>query len=365
MSVFPSISLYLTQQTSSEFKVSCPSSLGRLVLIELDKQPVLLLPTDAWFPSKVVVTTPEGDTCHFPVYRWILDKEVHLFREGTAKRLCDEENHLARYSREKEIKTRAEQYCWDSYQQGFPGSMKSDTPLNLPPEVRFSFSKTSRFVFTAASGIAELKLKGYSDSTKNWKNLDEITKIFSSKQTFISEYVQKHWKEDEFFGYQYLNGFNPMLIQRCSVLPQNFPVTNAMVTPSLRGSNSLSDELKKGNIFLLDYKKLDGLKPNVIKRKKQYMAAPLVLLHKTPVGKLVPIAIQLRQEPSEDNPIFLPTDSEYDWLLAKIFVRSADFQEHQLNVHLLRTHLLAEVFAVSLLRNIPMVHPLYKVQNIA
>lgn len=95
--------------------------------------------------------------------------------------------------------------------------------------------------------------------------------------------------------------------------------------------------------------------------KPQYLMAPLVLLHKTPDDKMMPIAIQLKQTPAVDNPIFTPADSECDWLMAKIFVRSADFAEHQLNTHLLRTHLLAEVFAVSLLRNVPMVHPLYKV----
>ncbi|KAL1023804.1 hypothetical protein UPYG_G00046440 [Umbra pygmaea] len=351
---------FLRGTTSSPFTVSCPSSLGKLVLIELDKQPLPLLPEDAWFPSEIVVSTPEGDTCNFPVYRWILDKEVHLFREGTAKRLCDEINHLARYSRENEMKMRTQQYCWDTYKEGFPGSMKADSPLDLPCEVRFSFTKNTQFLFTAASGLSELKLKGYADSRKNWKSVEEISNIFSCKQSALSDYVHKHWKEDYFFGYQYLNGFNPMLIRRCSVLPANFPVTEEMVQASLCGSSSLSKELQSGNIFLLDYKKLDGLKANVINKKQQYMTAPLVLLYRTPDDKLMPIAIQLKQEPADDNPIFLPTDSEYDWLLAKIFVRSADFQEHQLNVHLLRTHLLAEVFAVALLRNLPMVHPLYK-----
>jgi len=76
------------------------------------------------------------------------------------------------------------------------------------------------------------------------------------------------------------------------------------------------------------------------------------------------LLLQLKQTPAGDNPIFLPTDSEYDWLMAKIFVRSADFNLHQINFHLLRTHLLAEVFTVSLMRNMPRKNLLHKVPGI-
>uniref|UniRef100_A0A669ENB4 Arachidonate 12-lipoxygenase, 12R-type n=1 Tax=Oreochromis niloticus TaxID=8128 RepID=A0A669ENB4_ORENI len=285
----------------SKFKVSCSTSLGNLVLIELDKQSLPLFPEDAWFCAKVEVKSPEGDIYSFPIYRWITDSKVHRFRDGKG--------------------------------------LGNVLILNLVL-------------------LTELKLKGLDNCKKKWDNIESINRVFCCKKTEISEYVHEHWKEDAFFGYQFLNGVNPMLIQLCTALPSNFPVTDDMVFP--HGQCSLADEMKKGNIFLCDYKRLDGVKANTINGKKQYLMAPLILLHKTPDDKLMPIAIQLKQIPSDDNPIFLPTDSEYDWLIAKIFVRSADFNEHQLNVHLLRTHLLAEVFAVSLLRNVPMVHPLYK-----
>ncbi|XP_068583902.1 polyunsaturated fatty acid lipoxygenase ALOX15B-like [Cebidichthys violaceus] len=342
----------------SSFTVSCPVSIGKLILIEIDKQPHLLFFEDSWFPAKVEVKSPEGDTYNFPIYRWITDSEVHLFREATALRVFEDDHHLGKYSRELELRQREEDYRWDVYVEGIPHCIKSEDPLSLPCEVRFSFTKTTEFLYTASTGLAELQLKGLSGSKNNWPSIDAIDRVFCCKQTKMSEYVQEHWKEDTFFGYQFLNGVNPMLIQRCSVLPKNFPVSDDMIF--LSGQSSLAEEMKKGNVFLCDFKRLDGLKTNIINGKRQYLMAPLVLLHKTPDDQLMPIAIQLKQIPADDNPIFFPTDSEYDWLTAKIFVRAADFNEHQLNAHLLRTHLLAEVFAVSLLRNVPMVHPLHK-----
>lgn len=76
---------FLPPSQVCDFTVCCPASLGKLVLIELDKQPLLLFPEDDWFCSKVVVVTPEGDKAHFPCYRWISDRELHLFREGTGQ----------------------------------------------------------------------------------------------------------------------------------------------------------------------------------------------------------------------------------------------------------------------------------------
>ncbi|XP_029291689.1 arachidonate 15-lipoxygenase B-like [Cottoperca gobio] len=342
----------------SSFTVSCPTSLGTLVALELDKQIQLekqpLKNPDDWFACKVTVKYPEGDTYKFPIYRMITDNEVHSFREATGFGIF----HWGELSPLEELNQREKDYRWHLHEEGVPHIMKAEDVNSLPSEVQFSYTKNTQFYLTAAAGLVELKLKSLADSKKNWTDVEDINGLFSFRHSHIADYVQQHWREDTFFGYQYLNGINPTMIRRCSALPENFPVTDHMVFPG--GQCTLEDEMMHGNIFLCDYKILDGLKANIINEKQQYLMAPLVLLHKKPNDKLMPIAIQLKQTPSKDNPIFFPTDSEYDWLMAKIFVRSADFNEHQINAHLLRTHLLAEVFAVSLLRNVSKNHPLHK-----
>uniref|UniRef100_A0A8C9RAL5 Hydroperoxide isomerase ALOXE3-like n=1 Tax=Scleropages formosus TaxID=113540 RepID=A0A8C9RAL5_SCLFO len=334
--------------------VKCPVSLGKLVLIEVEKQKYSIFPEDDWFCSKIAVTTPDGDSVSFPCYRWLWDREKVVLMESTG--ICSPPG----------LSTMQVPYLsptrWSVYMEGIPQCLKADSPTSLPAAVRFSFKKSTEFAFNNSYGLV-FWTKFQSVIAKNVHHEHILVVGEHNYLQFPDSYVQEHWKEDAFFGYQFLNGVNPMVIKRCSKLPRNFPVTDDMVRPFLEPGTCLAAELQRGNIFLCDYKILEGLPTNAINQKQQYQAAPLCLLYKNAEDKLLPIAIQLNQQPGDLNPIFLPSDCEHDWLLAKMCVRSAEFCEHQLNSHLLRAHLLAEVFAMATLRTLPMVHPLYKVQN--
>jgi hypothetical protein len=83
-----------------EHNVSCPSSLGHLEFVVLDTEPYALFAyiNDDWFCSKVVVTTPEGDTASFPCYRWISGYERLVFREATGQYVGIQYTSLCRFS---------------------------------------------------------------------------------------------------------------------------------------------------------------------------------------------------------------------------------------------------------------------------
>ena len=65
-------------------------------------------------------------------------------------------------------------------------------------------------------------------------------------------------------------------------------------------------------------------------KEGHHCAAPMCLLYVNGSNQLVSIAIQLKQQPGETNPIFLSTDNWIDWLLAKIYYQSAQTQVYSI-----------------------------------
>ncbi|KAM6915632.1 hydroperoxide isomerase ALOXE3-like [Xenentodon cancila] len=339
-------------------KTSTP--LGKLLLVKLEKDPFFILPEDEWYCSKIVVTTPEGEDILFPCYRWISRGEMVELRGGRAMKVFEEEHPLLIEHRKTELQLKKSLYQWAITDERLPHKSHFKDISEIPDDIRFSVSRSDEILFTKRMLGAELVFKGLAGSSKQWENIEDMKNILWYKKTPMSEYVSEHWKEDDFFGFQFLNATNPNMIRRCMEIPSNFPVTEEMVKPFLSEGSSLKKEMEKGNIFLCDQEMMDGIPTMMKDGNSLYMTAGFCLFYANPKNKLMPIAIQLHQQPSKQNPIFLPSDPETDWLLAKLFFKSADALEYEVVHHFLKTHHLAEIFAVAAFRSFPVIHPLYK-----
>ncbi|XP_044030744.1 polyunsaturated fatty acid lipoxygenase ALOX15B-like isoform X3 [Siniperca chuatsi] len=346
-----------TTEEEAEYAVYCPSSLGALLLVRLEAPPTT---ASVWFCSKVSVTTPEGGVSVFPCYRFVSCSTSLALRDSIAKFVFDDVRPIELDQRINELTYRRQAYRWSCYDDGLPETMKADDITSLPAEVRFSVSKATDMMLTVGKVLVELGLQSFLCSEQRWSSFHQIHQLCKQTRTPTCRLVERLWREDWFFGHQFLNGANPTLIRRCTEIPPNMAVTEETVRASLEGGASLSQEMERGNMFVADYRLLDGLTANTVNRKQNYLTAPLVLLHLNSTNQLLPVAIQLKQSPGETNPVFVPQDLEADWLTAKTFVRSADFADHELRSHFLRTHVMSELFAMATLRNFPMVHPLYK-----
>uniref|UniRef100_A0AAR2L3G5 Arachidonate 12-lipoxygenase n=1 Tax=Pygocentrus nattereri TaxID=42514 RepID=A0AAR2L3G5_PYGNA len=342
--------LDLCRGAVDDYTVRSSAPLGRVLLVRLEKQRYWV--EDNWFCRYVLVTpTGGGDTQTFPCYCWLVGDVKVEVREGT-EILPQELAH-----RTAELQQRQKTYRWQAWAPGIPKCIDAKSEADLHPDDRFANEKRSDF----EGSLHYLSLKKLAIRFgKSWDDLDDFKRIFWKLKSPIAEYTMKHWKEDWFFGYQFLNGSNPRMIGRCRILPSNFPVSGDMVQAFLSPNTTLDKELKAGNIYLVDHGIMDGVPANVIRTLKQHIAAPLCLLYEHPDSGLIPIAIQLEQNPSRDTPIFLPSDPHLAWLLAKMWVRHAEFQVFQVLSHLLHTHLVSEVICVATLRQLPAVHPIYK-----
>ncbi|XP_037350806.1 polyunsaturated fatty acid lipoxygenase ALOX12 isoform X1 [Talpa occidentalis] len=340
-----------------EFERHVAEDLGPLQFVKLRKHHSLV--DDAWFCDRITVRGP-GDSAEaaFPCYRWVQGEDVLSLPEGTARLAGDNALDIFQKHREKELKERQQTYCWATWKEGLPLTIAAGSTEDLPPNMRFHEEKRLDFEWTQKAGTLETILKRVYTLLSPWNRLEDFDQIFWGPKSALAEMVHQRWQDDEIFGYQFLNGANPMMLRRSTSLPSRLVLPPGM--EELR--TQLEKELQQGSLFEADFILLDGIPANVIRGEKQYLAAPLVMLKMESDGKLLPMVIQI-QPPSPSLPIpalFLPSDPPLAWLLAKCWVRNSDFQLHQLHHHLLSTHLLAEVIAVATMRCLPEMHPIFK-----
>ncbi|XP_007521680.1 polyunsaturated fatty acid lipoxygenase ALOX15 [Erinaceus europaeus] len=341
-----------------EFKVDVKDYLGPLLFVKMSKK--CTLQDDAWFCNWISVQGPgtNGEEFKFPCYHWVKGTGIMTLAEGTGCTVVSDRKGLYKKHREEELQERKKIYRWGTWKDGLILNMIGDTKEDLPADERFLEDKRIDFEASLAKGLAELAVKDSLNALASWDSLDNFNRIFWCGQSKLAARVRDSWQDDAFFGYQFLNGANPMLLRRSTCFPERlvFPPGTEEVQAQLE------KELQEGTLFEADYALLDGIKANTILCCKQYLAAPLVMLKLQPDGNLIPMAIQLQLPQLGSSPpvLFLPTDPPMVWLLAKCWVRSSDFQLHELQSHLLRGHLMAEVFAVATMRCLPSVHPVFK-----
>ncbi|XP_040292489.1 polyunsaturated fatty acid 5-lipoxygenase [Bufo bufo] len=342
------------------YDITISEDIGEIHLIKIETYKYWY--KDNWYCRHITVKTPSGDYLEFPCYRWITNDKEIILREGTAKLATQDVIQILKQHRRKELEERQKQYRWKEWYPGFLLSIDAHSHSDLPLDIQFDSEKVVDFVMNYTKAMENLFVNSFMHMFQSsWSDFADFERIFVRISNTISEYVMQHWQEDFMFGYQFLNGCNPVLIKKCKKLPENFPVTQEMVECSLERNLTLQEEMEHDNIFIVDFHLLDGISANKTDPCTiQYLAAPLCLLYTNLENKIVPIAIQLNQIPGPENPIFLPSDAKYDWLLAKIWVRSSDFHIHQTVSHLLRAHLVTEVFAIAMYRQLPAVHPIFK-----
>lgn len=347
-----------SRNAEEEFKVNVSEYLGSLLFVKVQKW--YYLKDDAWFCNWISVKGPgdQGAEYRFPCYRWVEGTNILSLPEGTGCTVIEDIQGLFKKHREEELEQRRNLYRWGNWKDGLILNVAGIGLSDLPVDERFREDKRVEFETSLAIGTVDTVVSFPINVVTSWGKLDDFNCVFKRGHTKLAERVRDSWKEDAFFGYQFLNGANPMLLRRSTCLPSRLVFPAGMEELQTQ----LSKELKGGTLFEADFSLLDGIKANVIFCNPQHLAAPLVMLKLQPDGQLLPMAIQLELPKIGfiPPPIFVPTDPPVVWLLAKCWVRSSDFQLHELQSHLLRGHLMAEVIAVATMRCLPSVHPVFK-----
>ncbi len=163
--------------------------------------------------------------------------------------------------------------------------------------------------------------------------------------------------DDDDFAWRRIAGPNPGFLRRVSSLPDNFPVTDALLRAATGPGDSLRAAIEQGRLYLADYAALERvLEPGLDKGIEMHFYAPIGLFAVRPDDqRLVPVAVQCGQDPSRFS-LVSPRDG-WDWAIAKTVLEIADLNYFEPITHLALTHLMIEPVALATHRTLAPNHP--------
>lgn len=332
-------------------------SLGELVAVQLHNKPVIV--KDDWLLESVTIEAGES-AWHFAYHRWLKGGESIELLESSAS-LPQRLSAGRAAARQREVATRRSRYRWG--EQAIPGlgQLEVNEENPLPADEAYRGLADRSYHVTFAETMSKLQL-ARPLLAHAWSGLERLKDLLR----FVGvPSVADRWRDDREFARHALQGTSPQTIAVTTSLPDAMPLTDEALRGLLDPNVTLGDALEARRIFLLDFLILEGLpmfrsvRDDVV--RERYAPPVRALFYRGDDGHLRPVAIQLERR--ADAPVFTPNDDENDWLAAKLFVRCAEGNVHQVLAHAINTHFTVEPFVVSLMRNLSVQHPVYKLMR--
>lgn len=162
------------------------------------------------------------------------------------------------------------------------------------------------------------------------------------------------YDSDALFGWQRIAGTNPRVLMQLSAprfeaFSAKMTLTDAHVQAVAGPGATVQAEVAAGRLYYCDYWLLARVKV----QQGRYLAPAIGVFWANPAAALEPVAIQLQQTPGR-----VYTPSEREWVSARAYFQSADFNYHEMCTHLSEAHFAQEAFVIALRRNLPNRHPI-------
>ena len=141
-----------------------------------------------------------------------------------------------------QLAKRKQQYQWQQFpSSGLPACISTEVK-ELPIDEQFERVKEIDFTKNTVAAVATLSIKGYLTCFESLNDYERLATAMQKPD--LPLYEIGRWSTDREFGRQMLNGINPVVIRRCTAIPEHFPVTNELVQGFLSPRLTLDEEMQ-------------------------------------------------------------------------------------------------------------------------